>query len=249
MCNEERKYYIMSYAILFKNVNKTLSGKKILDNVNIKVSKGEIYALLGANGAGKTSLIKMIYNILVPDNGEVIILGEKIQKKANKVYKKIGAIIETPVFYERMSAIRNLEIYCDYMGINDRRCIIDIFGKIGLKGLEKIPVNNYSLGMKQRLALGRALLTKPDILVLDEPINGLDPIGINQFREFVLNINKQYGTTIFISCHILDEVAKVAGKVGIIHGGIMLSEKYIQEIVDESGSLEKYYMNLVNRSA
>ena len=86
MCNEERKYYIMSYAILFKNVNKTLSGKKILDNVNIKVSKGEIYALLGANGAGKTSLIKMIYNILVPDNGEVIILGEKIQKKANKVY-------------------------------------------------------------------------------------------------------------------------------------------------------------------
>ncbi|MCI9079713.1 MAG: ATP-binding cassette domain-containing protein [Lachnospiraceae bacterium] len=239
----------MNDAILFKNINKSLSGKKILDNVNIKVRKGEIYALLGANGAGKTSLIKMIYNILVPDSGEVIILGEKIKKSANKVYKKIGAIIEVPVFYERMSAFRNLEIYCDYMDISDRRCIVDIFEKIGLKGCEKTPVNNYSLGMKQRLALGRALLTKPEILVLDEPINGLDPIGINQFREFVLNINKQYGTTIFISCHILDEVAKMADKVGIMHKGIMLSEKYIQEIINESGSLEEYYMSLVNGRA
>lgn len=238
----------MNYAIEATNVCKSLGNKLILSDITIHVQQGVIYGFLGANGAGKTSFLKILMGLWNMDSGRIVLLDYNL-KQGYEVYRHIGSIIETPVFYEDYSAQKNLEIHCDYLDKNGYKKINQILQLVGLSEEGAKPVKEFSLGMKQRLAIGRALLADPKLLVLDEPINGLDPHGIKFLRELLRKINRSLGTTIVISSHILEEVAKIADVVGIIHRGKMLAEIPMKAVRKEIGDLESYYFNLIKEDS
>ena len=234
----------MTYAMQINNVSKSIEGNMILDNISIKVKKGEIYGLLGANGAGKTSLMKTLYRILIPDSGDIFLLGEEVKDGRNSVFSRIGSIIETPVFYGKFDARKNLELHCGYMG-SGYELINETLSLFGLSSATNKAVKSFSLGMKQRLALARAFLTKPELLILDEPINGLDPQGINETRELLFRLSREYQTSILISSHILDELSKIVDTIGVIDKGSMSDEVSMSEIRNKGINLEAYYLKLL----
>lgn len=234
----------MSYAIEVENLSKSIGDTVILNNISMRVRQGEVYGFLGANGAGKTSVMKALYRIMIPTSGTVILLGEKIEDKNNAVFSQIGSIIETPIFYEEFDARKNLELHCGYM-CGGYGHIEETMLLFGLAEVMNKPVKKFSLGMKQRLALARAFLTRPDLLILDEPINGLDPQGIIETRELLLRINREYHTSIFISSHILDELSKIADTIGVIDKGAMIAEISMSEIKQKGIELETYYLDLL----
>lgn len=235
----------MEYAIEIYDLCKNINGQEILKNVTMKIEKGKIYGFLGANGAGKTTLIKVIFHLIKADSGTIKILGEETLDTNNSTFKNIGSIIEMPVFYENLNAIENLEMHCNYMGVGSKSDIQYVLQTVELENASDKKVENFSLGMKQRLAIARAILTKPQILILDEPLNGLDPKGIADIRELLVKINKQNHTTIFLSSHILSEMEKIADTIGIINNGKMLEEISIKEIQSKNINLEDYYLNLL----
>lgn len=234
----------MTYAIEVESLSKSIGDTTILNNISMRVKRGEIYGFLGANGAGKTSLMKALYRIMIPTSGVVVLLGERIADKNNAVFSRIGSIIETPIFYDEFDARKNLELYCGYMGSGYEH-IEETLSLFGLAEVTDKAVKNFSLGMKQRLALARAFLTRPDLLILDEPINGLDPQGIIETRELLLHINHEYHTSIFISSHILDELSKIANTIGVIDKGTMIAEISMSEIKQKGIELETYYLDLL----
>jgi ABC-2 type transport system ATP-binding protein len=234
----------MTYAIEVENLSKSIGNNVILNDITMRVKQGEIYGFLGANGAGKTSLMKTLYRILIPTSGTVALLGEEIKNGNNTAFSHIGSIIETPIFYGDFNARENLELHCGYMG-GGYEHIDDTLSSFGLSAAINRPVKNLSLGMKQRLALARAFLTRPDLLILDEPINGLDPQGIIEVRELLLRINQEYQTSIFISSHILDELSKIADTIGVIDNGSMLAEISMNDIKNKGINLETYYLDLL----
>lgn len=234
----------MSYAVQVDHLCKSLGGHKILCDVSIRVKSGEIYGFLGANGAGKTSLMKTLYHILVPDSGKIMLLGETVSDKNHKVFARIGSLIESPVFYGEFDAKKNLAMHAAYMGVDDKR-IEETLQSFGLTNVERKPVKQYSMGMKQRLALARAYLTQPELLILDEPMNGLDPQGITDIRENLRKINREHHTSILISSHILDEMAKIADTIGVIDNGSILEEISMKTLQENKMTLETYYLNLL----
>lgn len=236
----------MTYAIQVKELTKKIGKQTILNKISMNVKRGEIYGFLGANGAGKTSLMKLLYQMMIPDYGSIMLLGESVSNDYNEIFAQIGSIIETPVFYGNFDARKNLCLHARYMGIGTNQ-IEEALMLFGLSDTDNKPVKNFSLGMKQRLAFARATLTKPKLLILDEPMNGLDPQGINAMRELLVNINRNHKTTILISSHILSELEKVADTIGIIDKGIMLSERSLFELRDKGISLEAYYLNLLEK--
>ncbi len=235
----------MTYAIEIDSLSKSIDGNIILNDITMRVKQGEIYGFLGANGAGKTSLMKTLYRIMIPTSGTVSLLGEKIKNGPNAVFSRIGSIIETPVFYGEFDARKNLELHSEYTGGNGYKRIEDTLSLFGLSAATNKPVKSFSLGMKQRLALARAFLTRPELLILDEPINGLDPQGIIEMRELLLHINREYNTGIFISSHILDELSKIADTIGVIDNGSMIAEISMAEIKQKGINLETYYLDLL----
>ncbi|NFP93060.1 ABC transporter ATP-binding protein [Clostridium sporogenes] len=233
------------YAIEIHDLTKEIDRKAILSGITMNVKKGEIYGFLGANGAGKTTLMKTIYGILKPTSGSICILGNELTENNCSVFSKMGSLIEIPVFYHNFSAYKNLELHCGYMGAQYIQNIEKVLDMTGIRNQGDKPVKEFSLGMKQRLALARAILTNPELLILDEPINGLDPQGIIEIRELLLQINRENGTTILISSHILSEMAKIADRIGVIDKGIILKEISMTEIVDKGIELESYYLELL----
>lgn len=234
----------MTYAIEVESLSKSIGNIEILKDITMRVKQGEIYGFLGANGAGKTSLMKAIYRIMIPTSGTVVLLGKKIKNNNNAVFSRIGSIIETPIFYEEFDAHKNLELHCGYMGSGQEN-IEEILSLFGLLEVMNKPVKNFSLGMKQRLALARSFLARPELLILDKPINGLDPQGIIETRELLLRINREYHTSIFISSHILDELSKIADTIGVIDKGTMIAEISMSEIKEKGIELETYYLDLL----
>lgn len=234
----------MKYTIEVENLSKKIDGKTILKEVTLQVKEGEIYGLLGANGAGKTSLMKILYRLIQPTSGKIMLLGEEIQAENNGIFAKVGSIIEMPIFYNEFTAHKNLELHCNYMKCPQAN-IDDTLLLFGLANVQNKSVRNFSLGMKQRLALARAVITKPKVLILDEPINGLDPKGIIEVRELLLAINREQHTTILLSSHILGELEKMVDTVGIIDEGELLSEISVSEIQKKEVDLETYYINLI----
>ena len=220
----------MDYIIATSNLTKSYKGKVVVDKVNLHVKKGEIYGFVGPNGAGKSTVMKMLLNLVRPDSGEIYIFGEKMDDKNYECLKRIGCIIENPYFYEKMTGLQNLELHCDYMGYHNRRRIKDVLELVNLQNIEGKAVSQYSLGMKQRLAIARAILAKPELLILDEPITALDPEGIKEMRLLFGRLHQDYGATIFISSHILSEVEQIADRIGVIAGGKLLKEISIQEV-------------------
>ena len=214
----------MTHILKTYNLTKAFNGKEVISNINMSVKKGEIYGFLGPNGAGKTTVMRMITNLLKPTSGEIEILGEKLTDKSYEVLKRMGTIIEYPVFYDKLTARENLELHCEYMGYYDKKAIDNALKLVDLKGIDNKPVKEFSLGMKQRLGIARAITTKPEFLMLDEPINGLDPIGIKEFRSLFKMLSKEYGMTVLISTHILGEIEQIADTIGVINNGRLLDE-------------------------
>jgi len=233
-------------AIEIKNISKEINQQHILKDVSFNIKKGEIYGFLGQNGAGKSTLMKIMFDILKPTSGEIKILGETIGSDEHLVFSKVSGIIEAPIFYQNLTAYENLEIHCDYMGKDCKKNIDNILQLVGLdENVKKKKARDLSLGMKQRLALGRALLCKPEILVLDEPINGLDPKGVLDIRELLLKLKEQ-GITILISSHIIAEIEKIVDRIGIIHEGEFTCELTMEQIKTEKIDLEAHFINILS---
>lgn len=211
-------------------LRKSYKGNVVVNDVNIHVPKGAIYGFVGPNGAGKSTVMKMILNLIQPEAGEVQLFGEKVTDQSYEVFKRVGSIIENPYFYEKMTARQNLELHCDYMGFPNKERIDEVLQMVDLQNVEGKQIRHYSLGMKQRLAIARAILAKPEFLILDEPINALDPEGIREMRNLFQRLNQEDETTIFISSHILSEVDLIADTIGIIQHGNLLAELPIEEI-------------------
>lgn len=215
-------------------LTKTIDGKDLVKNVNLHVKKGEIYGFLGPNGAGKTTVMKMITNLWKPTEGEVWLFGEKLTPSSYEVLKRMGSIIEFPGFYEHMSGIDNLRLHCEYMGYYAPGASEEALALLELSDAAGKPVKSYSLGMKQRLGIARAILARPELLVLDEPTNGLDPAGMKQLRDLFRMLCSEYGITIMISSHMLSEVESIADTIGVIHHGTMVEEISMKEIAERN---------------
>lgn len=222
----------MNYILQTHNLSKSMKRKELISNVNIHIKKGEIYGFLGPNGAGKTTVMKMITNLWKPTSGEIELFGEVLTPKSYEVLKRMGSILEFPVFYEDLDGKENLELHCEYMGYYSPDCVKNTLELLGLDNTGKKPVRGYSLGMKQRLGIARAILTKPELLVLDEPTNGLDPAGIRQIRDLLKMLCKDYGITIMISSHLLSEIQNLADTIGVINHGQMVKEIAMEEFTE-----------------
>lgn len=224
----------MSYILQTSRLTKTIGGKELVKNVDIHVRKGEIYGFLGPNGAGKTTVMKMITNLWKPTGGEIEILGKKLTPQSYEVLRRMGSIIEFPTFYEHISGYDNLNLHREYMGYYQHGSIEKALDMLDLTDAAGQPVKNYSLGMKERLGIARAILCKPELLILDEPTNGLDPAGMKQIRGLLRTLCAEYGTTIMVSSHILSEIESIADTVGVIHQGRMRKEISMKEIAQMS---------------
>lgn len=213
------------HIIRTHNVTKCFQGKEVVSNVNINVKKGEIYGLLGPNGSGKTTLMKMLTNLIKPTAGEIEIFGQRLTPSSSyAVLGRIGSMIEFPIFYEKFTAKENLELHCEYMGYHNKKAINEVLEMVHLINIVNKPVENFSLGMKQRLGIARAIITRPELLILDEPINGLDPVGIREIRNLFKLLAKEYNITMIISSHILAEMEQMADTVGVINKGKLIEE-------------------------
>ncbi|HGE5782740.1 TPA: ATP-binding cassette domain-containing protein [Bacillus pseudomycoides] len=222
----------MDYALETSNLTKVYSSTKIVDSVSLHLTKGEIYGLLGKNGAGKTTIIRMIMGLLKPTHGDIYIFGNKLNSNDPSIFRRIGSIIEYPGFYANLNAIDNLKISCNYMGVTDSKAIERALESVNLQFSQKKKVKNYSLGMKQRLGIARSLLHDPDLLLLDEPTNGLDPAGIIEIRKLLIQLATEQQKTILISSHILSEIQQLVNRIGIINEGVMLEEIHMHDLID-----------------
>ncbi|SFJ28090.1 MULTISPECIES: ABC transporter ATP-binding protein [unclassified Bacillus (in: firmicutes)] len=220
----------MTYVLKTNQLTKVFHGKEVISNVNMHVKQGEIYGFLGPNGAGKTTIMKMITNLIKPTSGEIEIFGEKLTDTSYEVLKRMGTIIEYPIFYEKLTARENLYLHCEYMGFYDKKAIDRALDLVNLHNVDDKQVKDFSLGMKQRLGIARAITTKPELLILDEPINGLDPIGIKELRELFKMLCKEYGITLLVSSHILAEMEQMADTIGVIQNGKLIKEVSMKSI-------------------
>lgn len=220
----------MSYIIKTNGLTKSFDGKEVVSNVNMSVRKGEIYGFLGPNGAGKTTVMRMLTNLIKPTFGHIDLFNEPLTPSSYNVFRRMGCIIEQPVFYEKLTAKQNLELHGEYMGCHDKNAIGEALNRVNLHQVEGKAVKNFSLGMKQRLAIARAIMTKPELLILDEPINGLDPAGIKEIRSLLQLLSKEYGITILISSHLLSEIEQIADTIGVISRGKLLEQVSMDDV-------------------
>ncbi|HFZ9496928.1 TPA: ABC transporter ATP-binding protein [Streptococcus agalactiae] len=219
-----------NYIIETKNLTKVYGEQTVVNSVNLHIEKGSIYGLLGRNGAGKTTIMKMILGLTDISNGEVSVFNQNIKGNEKKIYPRIGAIIETPGFYPNLTGTENLEIFAMLRGTAFPDAVKNALEVVGLPHKDKKLFGNYSLGMKQRLGIANAILHDPEVLILDEPTNGLDPIGIAEVRDFIKDLSVKKGKTILISSHILSEITLLADTVGIIDKGVLLEENSMEEL-------------------
>lgn len=239
----------MSYILQTNHLSKTIGGKELVSDVNIHVKKGEIYGFLGPNGAGKTTVMKMITNLWKPTGGRVVLFGKPLESTSYEVFRRMGSIVEFPAFYEHMSGRDNLWLHCEYMGYYNKGSIEEALETLHLTEAANQPVRSYSLGMKQRLGIARAILCKPEFVILDEPTNGLDPAGMKQIRDIFKMLCEEYGMTLMISSHLLSEMESIADTIGVIHHGKMRKEISMKEITETNTVYVELDVEDVKRAA
>ena len=220
----------MKNIVTTRNVTKKYSNKFAVNCVNMTIKEGDIYGLVGRNGAGKTTLMKMITSLIDETSGEIELFGKTTKNERIKEHSRIGAIIETPAFFPKMTAKDNLEYYRIQKGVVESNAVENVLNIVGLTEVENKKFKDFSLGMKQRLGLALAILGSPDFLILDEPINGLDPMGIKEIRDILIKLNKVKKTTILISSHILGELSQLATCYGFINNGELIEELSAEEL-------------------
>ena len=215
-----------------KNLTKTYGQKNAVDNVSLTIEKGDIYGLIGQNGAGKTTFMRMITSLARPDSGSISLFGEKSAAGLQAKRGRMSATIEAPALYPNLSAEENLRFYCIQRGVPDKTIIKKTLEFVGLADTGKKKFKNFSMGMKQRLGLALATLNNPDFIILDEPINGLDPMGIVEIRDLIKNLNDQ-GITILLSSHILTELSQIANKFAFLHDGKLVKNLTYSQLQEE----------------
>ena len=223
----------MKDILTINQLCKKVNGKTLISDLNMHVEKGQIYGFLGPNGAGKTTTMKMITNQWKPTSGEIVLFGETLFHDSYSVLKRMGSMIEFPVFYDNLTAQENLQLHCEYMGYYSPNSVEHALDILMLSNAKDKKVKEFSLGMKQRLGIARAVLTKPELLVVDEPTNGLDPSGMKQMRDLFTMLCREYEMTILISSHLLSEIESIANTVGIIQKGKLIREIAMEEITDK----------------
>ena len=225
----------MEYILETRDLTKVYGQKEAVKDVNLHIREGEIYGLIGRNGAGKTTIMRMISGLSTPTRGSYSLFG-KTGAEMGRMLKTVGVLIESPGLYPRLSAYENLKIKCLAMGIRTQGYVEQMLKTVGLENTDnKKPAGAYSLGMRQRLGIALALVGDPKIIILDEPINGLDPQGIVEVRETLVRLRDERGITVMVSSHILDELSKVADSYGIINEGTLLDEFSAEELHKRSG--------------
>ena len=221
------------YILKTNDLTKTYGTTRALDKINMQIKRGAIYGLIGRNGAGKTTLLKIISGLTFSTRGEVLLFGEKTNNK-NNLLERVGVLIEDPGLYPNLTARENMKLKCIAYGINKKGYIEDILEQVGLENTGRKAVKKFSLGMKQRLGIALALVGEPDLLLLDEPINGLDPQGIIEIRDVLLRLSKEKNITIIISSHILEELSKIVSRIGIINDGKLIEEIDKKELLEKT---------------
>ena len=216
----------MESILTVKNIDKYYGDKKVLNNVSMNINRGDIYGFIGKNGAGKTTFMRVVLSLTYPKSGEVLLFGNKT---IQEVGLKVGSLIEAPGFYKNLSAYENLKRFSIIYGADEKK-IPEILKLVGLSNTGKKKAKDFSLGMRQRLGIAISLLGDPEFLLLDEPINGLDPEGIKEIRDLILKLNKEKNITFLISSHLLDELGKIVTKYGIINNGEMVEEITSEEL-------------------
>lgn len=235
----------METLVQTNNLTKQYGQHKAVNNVNLSVRKGEIYGLIGRNGAGKTTILRLISGLAKPTNGSISLFG---QNSRDSIYmqKHIGLLIETPGIYPDMSARDNVKLKCMAIGVSNNSYIAELLKNVGLSAVDKKKVKCFSVGMKQRLGIALALVGNPELVILDEPTNGLDPQGIAEIREIILQLNTDKNITFIISSHILGELSKIATCYGIIEKGELKRQFLKTELTED---LEEYFLSLTGGSA
>lgn len=221
---------IMNYMIETDTLTKQYGTAIVVDKVSLHVPKGKIYGLLGRNGAGKTTVMKMMLQLVFPSDGSIQLFGKNCKEYAASLYNKIGSIIETPGFYENLTGPENLMLLARLRGQLPKNKVANALEMVGLHKDKKKIFADYSLGMKQRLGIAAAIMHEPELLILDEPINGLDPIGISEIRFFLSKLKNEHGTTVLISSHVLNEIEQIADVIGVMHKGRLLEEVDMSEL-------------------
>lgn len=229
-----------NFIVTTKNLTKEFDKKIILNHITLEVKEGEIFGILGANGAGKTTLLKLIAGLLEPTEGGCLVFGKDPWTQRDQVLFNIGSLIETPVFYEHLSAYENLSIHLEYMGKESN--INECLNLVGLSNVGEKAVSKFSLGMRQRLAIARCMSHHPKVLILDEPINGLDPILVKEMRELFIHLKNQ-GITILLSSHILGEVTQTVDRVAIITNGMVVEVSDMAALqAEHQDNMESYFI-------
>ncbi|MFP3153916.1 ATP-binding cassette domain-containing protein [Lachnospiraceae bacterium ZAX-1] len=217
----------MEYIVQTKDLSKTFAGKAAVNSVSVTIRRGDIYGFIGENGAGKTTFMRMLCGLAEPTGGSMRLFESGDLEKQRH---RIGCAIENPALYPAMTADENLEVYRVLIGIPNKNIVPELLNFVGLGGLGKKKAKDFSLGMKQRLMIAIAMIGDPEFLILDEPMNGLDPMGIKEIRDLLLKLNKEKQLTIVISSHILDELSRMATCYGVIHKGELVDEFSAQEL-------------------
>ena len=238
----------MENIIVTEKLTKKYGNISVVDNVNLHVPKGKIYGLLGRNGAGKTSTMKMMLGLSTPSFGTVKIYGKDCRKYSGEIYGKIGSIIETPGFYANLTGYENLRIIAKLRGNITKKQIMDALKLVGLHNEKKKVFANYSLGMKQRLGIAASIMHEPELLILDEPINGLDPIGISEMRSLLSDLSRNKGITILISSHVLSEIEQIADVIGVMHKGRVLEEVDMKELHRRKRNFTEFTVSNVEKA-
>lgn len=222
--------FVTEYVIETTNLSKSYSRNLVVNSIDMHVEKGKIYGLLGKNGAGKTTTMCMLLNLVYPSDGEILLFGKDPRKYSKEVYSNIGSIIETPGFYENLTAYENLEIISRLRGNYSPLNVKMVLEMVNLDHETKKQFKDFSLGMKQRLGIAAAIMHNPELLILDEPINGLDPFGIKEIRDLLKKLSCEYGVTILISSHILSEIENIADVIGFMDEGVLIDEITREEL-------------------
>lgn len=236
-------------VISASNLTKIFLGKEVIRNCTFSVERGSIYGFLGRNGAGKTTVLKLLLGLLKPSAGTASVLGLDSVRDNEAILRCTGSLIETPIFYEHLSAADNLRLHLAYMGIEDTD-VEQTLCRVGLPGTGNQPVSTFSLGMRQRLAIARAIIHRPEVLILDEPVNGLDPVGMKEMRILFRRLVQEEGMTILMSSHLLSEIEQIADRVGVIVDGTIVREVEMAGLCKQHPSdLEDYFISLIQGGA
>lgn len=239
----------MKETVITNMLTKKYGGIECVAQLNMKVKEGRIYGFLGPNGAGKSTTLKMLLGLVRPTDGEITIFGKRLTPKTRlEILRYTGSLIESPSYYGHLTARENLKIYQTMLGVSEKN-IDEVLKIVRLDRQKNKKTSAYSLGMKQRLGLASALLSFPKLLILDEPTNGLDPAGIQEMRELIRSLPKQYGMTVIVSSHLLSEIDQMADDIGIIAAGKMKYQGELSRLheIDKNKSLEEIFLDLTGK--